>query len=137
MADGAGQASKRRSPKAYAAPVLILAGIVAWSIAPVPIPDFPGPLGGVPHAIAYAALVWAALNVPRAFADARDRPRWLRILALMLLATVVGVAIELGQALVHRDAEVADVLADVVGIAAAVFVWLFAARRRLRRPIAR
>jgi len=137
MADGADHTSKRRSPITYAAPVLILTGIVVWSIAPFPIPDFPGALGVVPHALAYAALVWTALNVPGAFSDARDRPRWLRILALTLLAAVVGAGVELGQAIVHRDAEIADVLADVVGIAAAVLAWLFASRRRLRRPIAR
>jgi VanZ family protein len=122
---------------AYAAPLLILLGIAVWSIAPFPIPDFPGALGGVPHAVAYGALVWTTLNVPGAFSDARDRPRWLRILALILLAAVVGAGVEFGQAIVHRDAEMADVLADVVGIAVAVLMWLFASRRRLGRPVAR
>lgn len=127
--------SKRHTPLTYALPVLILVGTLVWSIAPFPIPDLPGALGGVPHAVAYAALVWTTLNIPEAFSDTRDRPRWPRILALILLAAVVGVGVELGQAVVHRDAEMADVVADVVGITAAVLVWLLANRRRLGRTV--
>jgi len=134
---GPSRTSKRHSPITYVPPVLILTGIVMWSIAPFPIPDLPGALGGVPHAVAYAAFVWTALNIPGAFSDARDRPRWPRIVVLALLAAVFGAGVELGQAVVHRDAEMADAVADVVGIAAAVLVWLLAYRRRLGRPIAR
>jgi len=136
MDEGRSRTSGRRSPITYAPPVLILVGIVVWSIAPFPIPDLPGPLGGVPHAVAYAALMWTALNVPRVFSDANDRPHWSRIFVLTLLAAAVGAGVELGQAVVHRDAEIADFIADVVGITAAVLVWL-ASRKRLGRSTGR
>jgi VanZ family protein len=126
--------SKRHTAQSSLPILLILTGIVVWSIAPFPTPDLPGVLEGLPHAVAYAALVWAALNVLVAGSTPRLRARWPRIVVVAFLSAVVGIGLEIAQAAVHRDAEVGDVVADLVGITAGVLAWLVADGKRRRRP---
>ena len=125
--------SKRRSAPSSVPILLILTGIVVWSIGPFPTPDLPGVLEGVPHAVAYAVLVWAALNLLMAGSTPRLRARGPRIVVVALLSAFLGIGLEIAQAAVHRDAEVGDVVADLVGITAGVLAWLIADRRRQRR----
>jgi VanZ family protein len=112
--------------------LLIFTGIVVWSIGPFSTPDLPGVLEGLPHAVAYAVLAWAALNLLMAGSTPRLRARGPRIMFVTLLSAFVGIGLEIAQATVHRDAEVGDVIADVVGITAGVLAWLIADRRRQR-----
>jgi VanZ family protein len=113
--------------------LLILTGIVVWSIGPFPTPDLPGVLEGIPHAVAYAALAWAALSLLTAGSTPRLRARRPRIVFVALLSAFVGIGLEVAQATVHRDAEVGDVVADLVGITVGVLAWLIADRKRQRR----
>jgi VanZ family protein len=125
--------SKRHSAPSPVPTLLIFTGIVVWSIGPFPNPDLPGVLEGVPHAVAYALLVWAALSLLMAGSTPRLRARGPRIVFVALLSAFVGVGLEIAQATVHRDAELGDVVADLVGITAGVLAWLIADRRRQRR----
>jgi len=125
--------SKRHSAPSSVPILLIFTGIVVWSIGPFPTPDLPGALEGVPHAVAYAVLVWAALALLMAESTPRLRARGPRIVFVALLSAFVGIGLEIAQATVHRDAEVGDVVADLVGITAGVLAWLIADRRRQRR----
>jgi VanZ family protein len=126
---------KRHAPS-FMPILLILTGIVVWSIGPFATPDLPGVLEGVPHAIAYAVLAWAALTLLMAESTPRLRARGPRIVLVVLLSAFVGIGLEIAQATVHRDAEVGDVLADFVGISAGVLAWLIADLRRQRRSCA-
>ena len=125
--------SKRHSAPSSVPILLISTGIVVWSIGPFHTPDLPGVLEGAPHAVAYAVLVWAALSLLMAGSTPRLRARWPRIVFAALLSAFLGVGLEIAQATVHRDAEVGDVVADLVGITAGVLAWLIADRRRQRR----
>lgn len=103
----------------------VLAAAAALAAALVPPEDHPPELLGwdkANHALAFAVL--AGLG---ALGFARARP-----LRLALLLVLFGGAIELLQAtpLVHRDADLLDVVADAAGVLAAAWpaLWL---RRKL------
>ncbi len=112
--------------------VAVLAAIVRYSIGP----DFRSPLGAdapwdlLPHVAAYAALTLALLLI--AVPPGGERQA-LRALVVSLSAVGLGVAMEVAQAAVHRDAQAVDVLANAVGVTAVVVVWAIA-RARGRHP---
>lgn len=83
------------------------------------------------HFIAFAVILWS-LGVLF-----RRLPRlWVAVLAVSL-----GAAVEIVQGLVGRDASWGDLLADALGVAAALFVWLiwrgFRPRAALRSDLRR
>ncbi|HEY1224480.1 MAG TPA: VanZ family protein [Brevundimonas sp.] len=63
------------------------------------------------------------------------RPRW-SLPVIACAAFAIGVAVEIIQGLTGRDADIADVLADMAGIALATFVLMssMAVRFRARIP---
>jgi VanZ family protein len=115
------------TPRISALAILVLGGLVALSLGPLPQPDMPGSLEQLPHAIAYAAATYVLLAV-------LDRKGNLRRPAIALVAVsmvLMGFALELGQSVIERDVEFADVVANALGVATAVVVLSFA--RRFRR----
>jgi VanZ family protein len=115
------------TPGTAALAILVLGGLVALSLGPIPQPDMPGPLEQLPHAIAYAAATFVLLAV-------LDRKRDLRGPTIALVAVsmiLMGFALELGQSLVERDVEIADLVANSLGVATAVVV--LSSARRFRR----
>ena len=116
------------TPGFAALAILVVGGLVALSLGPLPQPDMPGPLEQLPHAIAYAAATYVLLAVLHRNGNLR-RPT----IALVALSMILmGLGLELGQRVVERDVEIADVFANSLGVAAAVLVLSFA--RRSRRP---
>jgi len=103
---------------------LTLVGIVFLSLAPVPDPDLPGPLEHLPHAAAYAALTGLLLTATLWRPAGRGRVPWLGATVVTLCLVILGSTLELAQAVVGRDIEVADTVANVVGILAALAAWL-------------
>ena len=88
---------------------LLLAVTIAWgTLTPTPpTPDLMGPLSDkLYHVMAFAGLVF-----PTALLYARS------LVCILPLAALFGGAIELVQPYMGREAEVADVLADLVGLA--------------------
>jgi VanZ family protein len=131
MPDGATQ---RRSFVAWGIVVLIVVGITVLSLEPVPQPQLQAPWKHLPHVIAYAALTAALLTtlIPRS----PPRPRRsvsLRVAVIAVCAIGLGVTMELGQGLVHRDVETADVVADVAGVAVAFLIGFTLRGTRPRR----
>ncbi len=115
------------TPGIAALAILVLGGLVALSLGPLPQPDMPGPLEQLPHAIAYAAATFVLLAVIDRKGDLR-RPTIALVAVSMVL---MGSALELGQSVIERDVEIADVVANSLGVATAVVVLSLA--RRLRR----
>ncbi len=113
--------------------VAVLAAIERYSIGP----DFRSPLGAdapwdlLPHVAAYAALTLALLLI--AVPPGGERQA-IRALVVSLSAVGLGVAMEVAQAAVHRDAQAVDVLANAVGVAAAVGAWALLRFFRSRPP---
>jgi VanZ family protein len=106
------------TPGSAALAVVVLGALVALSLGPLPQPDMPGPLEQLPHTITYAAATYAVLAV-------LDRKGNLRRPAIVLVAVsmiLVGFALELGQGVIERDVEIADVVANSFGVAIAVVV---------------
>ena len=95
---------------------LVLGALVAVSLGPFPLPDMPEPLEPLPHAIAYAAATFCLLTVLEGRGDLR-RPV-IGVVALSIF--LMGVGLELGQIAVGRDVELADVLANALGVVTAV-----------------
>jgi VanZ family protein len=86
-------------------------------------------LDSVSHAAAYAALTAVVL-----LATHRRAPRrWASVVAIALGLLAFGAAMEFAQAGVHRDATVADWLADAIGITVAAAVHSLVRVRRWRR----
>jgi VanZ family protein len=115
------------TPRIAALAILGPGALVALSLGPLPQPDMPGPLEQLPHAIAYAAATYILLA-------ALDRKGQLRRSAIALVAVsmiLMGVALELGQNVIERDVEIADVVANSVGVVTGVVV--LRCDRRLRR----
>ena len=81
--------------------------------------------GKVGHIVAFAVI---------AVSLAILRPRW-SLPVIACAAFVIGVAVELIQGLTGRDAEFADVLADMAGIALATFALMSAMAMRFRASI--
>jgi VanZ family protein len=118
------------TPGIAALAILVLGVLVALSLGPLPQPDMPAPLEQLPHAIAYAAATHVLLVV-------LDRKGNLRSPTIALVAVsmiLMGFALELGQSVIERDVEIADVVANSLGVAAAVAVLSFARRVRRLRP---
>jgi VanZ family protein len=106
-----------------------IAAVVALSLGPDVTPGGEI-LDSLSHAAAYAALTAVVL-----LATDRRAPgsRWTYVVAIALGLLAFGAAMEFAQAGVHRDATIADWLADAVGIAAAVAVYSLVRVRRGRR----
>lgn len=115
------------TPGLGAVAILVLGGLAALSLGPFPQPDMPGPLEQLPHAIAYAAATYVLLAVIDRSGDLR-RPTIALVAVSMIL---MGSVLELGQSVIERDVEIADVVANSLGVAAAVVVLSLA--RRFRR----
>jgi VanZ family protein len=115
--------SARRSSVTWSLIVLIVVGIVVFSLEPLPQPQLRAPWKHVPHAIAYAVLTAALLaalipsNPPRP-----GRSVFIRATVIAVCVIGLGVAMELGQGPVHRDVEAGDVVADVAGAVAAFLI---------------
>ena len=107
---------------------VVLAGIAYLSLVPVWDPDFPGPFDQLPHAVAYAVLtaVLLAILPPR---SSTDTP-WAGAIALGLSLIIFGSLMELAQAVVGRDVESADAIANAVGVGVALAVWYVLRRTR-------
>jgi VanZ family protein len=86
-------------------------------------------LDSLSHAAAYAALTAVVLLGT----DRRAPGLWIYVVAIALGLLAFGAAMEFAQAGVHRDATVADWLADAVGITAAVAVYSLVRVLRGRR----
>jgi VanZ family protein len=103
------------------------------SLGPFPQPDFPGPLELLPHILAYGAATVIALALTH-----RDRSgvatagiRWWTVALVAAAMMAFGVVLEGAQRVVRRDVEVADVVANAIGVVTAVVVW--SVWRRSRR----
>ena len=96
---------------------VMFVGVIVLSLGPDPIPDVgPAPVDRLPHVIGYMALT-ASLLVARSRAR-RGISGATRGDALIAMAIVgLGAILEGGQAAVHRDADLWDVLADGIGVA--------------------
>ena len=112
---------------------IALGGLALWiaglALTPDPPPQVDTGWDKANHVLAFAALGWVARGAAGPATDAA----WRWVAAVM----VYGVLIEILQTQVPgRHGEMADLLADAVGLAAG---WIFAAgaawlRHRLRRP---
>jgi VanZ family protein len=118
-------------PGIAALAILVLGGLVALSLGPIPQPDMPGPLEHLPHAIAYAAATFVLLAVLDRKGDLRGPTIALVAVSMILM----GFALELGQSLVERDVEIEDLVANSLGVATAVVVLSFARRFRRLGPV--
>jgi VanZ family protein len=117
----------------------ITAGVLFLSLGPDVVKDrMPEPLKPLPHIVAYIVLSVVVFSVRGS--DDRGRPLdyWASVVALGVAMIALGAALEGGQALVHRDTQLADVEADAVGVLFGLGLWLVlggirevAARRRL------
>jgi VanZ family protein len=110
-------------------------GIVLLSLGPDVFPDMgpgivPGIVERLPHALAYAALTGLILVAWRPRQEARGT--WLRITMVAIAILAIGVALEVGQSAVDREADPLDVLANAAGIGAAIGIWAATAPRRGR-----
>ena len=95
---------------------LLLAVTIAWgTLTPTPpTPDLMGPLSDkLYHVMAFAGLVF-----PTALLYTRS------LVWILPLAALFGGAIELVQPFIGREAEVADVLADLVGLGMGTLIGL-------------
>ena len=115
------------TPGLAAVAILVLGGLAALSFGPFPQPDMPGPLEQLPHAIAYAAATYLLLAIIDRSGDLRRSTIALVAVSMILMGSVL----ELGQSVIERDVEIADVVANSLGVAAAVVVVSVA--RRFRR----
>jgi VanZ family protein len=97
-----------------AAAGIALAAVVVLSLGPRVSP-WSGFIDRIGHAAAYALLTILVL-LAHARVGAGGRGRLSRMVLALGLATF-GVAMEFGQAMVHRDAAVWDGLADALGVA--------------------
>ncbi|MCU4719172.1 VanZ family protein [Halapricum hydrolyticum] len=122
----------------YLAFGVALALVVAFSI--VPLPDWvtdTGPFGLFPirqhlHLLAYAGL---ALALGYVFVDA-DRPDWQLLVLVFVVATVLGLGLELLQStLEHRTASSGDVLMNAAGATVAVLLWRVLLTRTRPTPV--
>lgn len=77
------------------------------------------------HIIAFAVIA-GSLSVLR--------PRW-SLPVVACAAFAIGVAVEIIQGLTGRDADIADILADMAGIALATFVLMSSMAMRFRARI--
>lgn len=112
--------------------LLILTGIVLLSLGPEFIPDLPDPWNRVQHAVGYATLTWVLLRGLGGRSAALSGA-WIALGALFVIA--LGAGLELAQAGVNRDAEVADFVANIAGVVGALLGWLLMrSLRRDRRP---
>jgi VanZ family protein len=119
------------TPGIAALAILVLGGLVALSLGPLPQPDMPATLEQLPHAIAYAAATYVLLAVLDRKGDLR-RPTIALVAISMIL---MGSALELGQSVIERDVEFADVVANSLGVATAVVVLSVARRSRRLGPV--
>jgi VanZ family protein len=110
--------------------LLVLAGIAYLSLARAWDPDLPGPIDQLPHAVAYAVLTAALLAVVLP----RSSPETARVGAIVLGLSLIilGSLMELAQAVVGRDVEGADAVANAIGVGAALAVWFAFQRGRTR-----
>lgn len=109
--------------------VAVIAGMIAvvmFSLGPDPLPDLgagigPATVERLPHTVAYAVLTGLILLawMPRR----REGRTWLSVAMVAVAVLSIGVALELGQAVVDRDADPYDVLANAAGVGVAVGVW--------------
>jgi VanZ family protein len=123
----------------------ITAGVLFLSLGPDVVKDrVPDPFKPLPHIVAYIVLSVVVFWVRGS--DDRGRPLayWVSVLALGVAMIGLGAALEGGQALVHRDTQLADVEADAIGVLFGLGVWLLlggirevAARRHLHGPRSR
>lgn len=112
--------------------LLILTGILLLSLGPEFIPDLPDPWNRVQHAVGYATLTWVLL---RGLGGRSAVLSGARIALGALFVIALGAGLELAQAGVNRDAEVADFLANIAGVVGALFGWLvMRSLRQDRRP---
>ena len=101
----------------------ILAAVIAYLTLTPPRPEA---LDGLLSDKAYHAIAFAALIFPGAFLYLRS------LIWLIPAALVFGAAIELVQPLVGRSAEVADFVADVVGMACGLALGLIVRMWRIK-----
>ncbi|MGB2819661.1 MAG: PKD domain-containing protein [Phycisphaerae bacterium] len=99
------------------------------------------------HALAYSVLAflllsalgrrsWAVTFLSRAFRGIARRANLVKVLAVLLLVGLFGLAIELTQPLVGRDRSLRDLAANVAGACFAAAAW-WLLRRVMRRPAGR
>jgi VanZ family protein len=77
-----------------------------------------GEMQNTAHSVVFALLAWLALSLMRQRRQLKTSHAFLPYLAAFAICLLVGVAIELAQALIHRDADAWDVLRDVAGVTA-------------------
>lgn len=128
-------AARRRGHRARAFAILavVVVGVITFSLAPIPQPDPSGALRGAPHVVAYAILMGLLLTLIGSRLDARRSASWAVVLTLGACLFLLGAAVELGQSLVGRDVEIADVVANAIGIGLAVLAWILVDALRTRR----
>jgi VanZ family protein len=113
-------------PGVVALTIGVLGALAALSLVPFPQPDMPGPLEQLPHATAYAVATFALLTM----VDRNTAPRPSTVASVAFSMVMGGIALELAQSVLERDVEIADVLANCIGVAAAVVVSRFVRRSR-------
>jgi lipopolysaccharide/colanic/teichoic acid biosynthesis glycosyltransferase len=115
--------SRRASVLRLVVVLAAVAGIVRLSLGPDLMTGVggKGPEASLPHVAAYTvlALVLLFVAVPR---GAPHTP--LRVIVVSLSVVALGAVLELGQAAVHRDTQMADVAANALGVAAAALAWV-------------
>lgn len=104
------------------------------SLAPVWDPDLPGPLDQLPHAAAYALLTILLLALVSRRGTADPSTDVVVAVAISLSLIILGCFMELAQAVVGRDVEAADAVANAVGVSVALLAWLIVRAIR-RRPL--
>lgn len=110
---------------------MILAGIVVLSLGPEFIPDLPDPWNLLEHALGYAALTWVVLSSLSARSATLTGTR-IALAAVLVIALSAG--LEVAQAAVNRDVDVADFLANISGVVGAVFGWVLMRAARQGGP---
>lgn len=109
--------TKQYQPIAQGVIFLLIAGVVTFADLPGD-SKLMGEMQNTAHSFVFALLAWLALSFMRQRRQLKTSHAFLPYLAAFAICLLLGVAIELAQALVHRDADAWDVLRDVAGVTA-------------------
>jgi VanZ family protein len=96
--------------------------VIGFSVGPLPVPDLPGVWEYLPHTIAYAVLTGVVLAATPPHRSLRAEAFRSIVVAIVVIA--LGVGMEALQRVFDRDVELADIVANTIGVTLAVAVHL-------------